>query len=140
MSTQAILRNLRIMYALYLITIPLFLCALVLMRPQERHVPLAITVSLVALSGWLIFIALSFRSRKILPALEMLRRNPEDAAALSNWYVGNVTSFAFAETIVLFGVVLKLFGAGWKVAGVFFALGVFLFLVWTPRLDLPTAS
>ncbi len=102
--------------------------------------PSAIVVSLAALSGWVIIIALSFRSRKVHAAVEALQRNPEDATALSNWRLGNLLSLTFAETIVLFGFGLKCFGAGWNLAGIFFVVGVFLFLAWTPRLDVPSVS
>lgn len=132
---QKTLRDMRVLHAVYLLTVALYIYVLVLMRPQEHDVPLAIVISLVGVSAGTIAQAMFFRSRKVTPAVEILRRNPEDASALANWRFGNVLSFTLAEAIVLFGFALKYLGAEWRVAGLFFAVGTFLFLVWTPRLD-----
>ncbi len=66
---------------------------------------------------------------------EALRRDPEDRAGLARWRAANILSFAFAETVMLFGFVLKVMGASWAVAGWFFAGGLILLVLWTPRLD-----
>jgi len=43
--------------------------------------------------------------------MEVLRSEPENGVALAQWHVGNIFSFAQAETVTLFGVVLKFLGA-----------------------------
>jgi len=45
------------------------------------------------------------------PPMEVLRSEPENGVALAQWHVGNIFSFAQAETVTLFGVVLKFLGA-----------------------------
>jgi hypothetical protein len=54
---------------------------------------------------------------------------------------GNLVSFAFAESVMLFGVVLKFLGERWSVASLFFGVGLLLLLLWSPRKIeiLPTA-
>ncbi len=44
------------------------------------------------------------------------------------------------NAVPLFGLLLKFLGASWNVAGPFFAVGILLMLVWTPRLELPSTS
>ncbi len=139
-NLRATLRYLRIVHATFLFTVLLYFYALTVLRPQEHRVPPAIVICFMAVSTGTITLALFFRSRKVTPAVEILRRNAEDAVALTNWRSGNILSFTLAETIVLFGFVLKYLGAGWNLAGIFFGVGVFLFFVWTPRLDVPTSS
>jgi len=42
---------------------------------------------------------------------------------------------------MLFGVVLKFLGVRWTVAGLFFAFGLVLLVLWMPRLELyPSAN
>ena len=59
--------------------------------------------------------------------------------ALRKARIDNLTLFVLAETVTLMGLVLKFLGATWAVAGVFFFAGLFLTLLWTPRMDFPNA-
>ncbi len=137
---QATLRETRILHAVFMLTVPLYIYTLVVLHPQERKISSAMVSSFAVESIAAAGLALLFRSRKITPALEILHRNPEDTAALARWRAVNILSFTLTETIVLFGFVLKYVGAGWNLAGIFFVVGVFLFLAWTPRLDVPASS
>lgn len=126
-------------HAVFLLTILLF--AFLLIRTEHFPkgvlspvVPIAISLCVC----WDIGIAFFFRATKLAPALEALRTNPNDPAALTQWRAQNILSFCFAETVVLMGFVLKFQGAEWKIAGIFFAVGILLLLLWTPRLDVPT--
>ena len=78
-------------------------------------------------------LALFFRARLIATSEAILRADPENKDALAKWRTGNLLSFCFAETITLFGLMLRLLGFGWNVAGVFFAGGSILLLLWAPR-------
>ena len=84
--------------------------------------------------------ALVLRSRLLAPCLEILRSNPDDAQALGRWRTGNIVSFVIAEAVALLGFALKFLGASWFVAAPFFATGIFLLLIWTPRIDLPSQA
>jgi len=66
-------------------------------------------------------------------AMELLRSEPESRAGLAKWRVANIVSFAFAQTVTLFGFVLKFLGWSWSIAGIFFGVGLLLLLLWTPR-------
>lgn len=47
-----------------------------------------------------------------------------------------ILSFVFSETIILFGLALRILGVPWKLAGLFYAVGTLLLLACTPKLDL----
>jgi hypothetical protein len=92
---------------------------------------LPIILSFVCLSE--IGVALVFRARFIGEAETILRGDPENTVAIAKWRTGNLFSFCVAETIALFGFVLRFMGFGWNVAGAFFVGGLIMLLLWTPR-------
>jgi hypothetical protein len=47
---------------------------------------------------------------------------------------------AFATTVVVYGVVIRVMGFSWNIAAWFFVAGFLLLLWWTPRLELPISS
>ena len=73
------------------------------------------------------------RSKYLADAAKAFQIDPESPAGLRNWRVANVLSFVFAQTISLFGFVLKFLGSSWNIAGIFFGVGLLLLIIWTPR-------
>jgi F0F1-type ATP synthase membrane subunit c/vacuolar-type H+-ATPase subunit K len=134
LSSGATLRTMRTLFAAFLTTWFLFLLVIRLGKPPETPVsPLIVTaLALAALTD--LAIGFTMRKRLLDPALETLARDRENSTALGQWRQGNLIGFCFAESITLFGLVLKFLGAGWNVAGVFFAAGLLLLLLWQPRL------
>ena len=137
--TKLALRNVRILHAVFLLTMFLYIVVLRLIKTPEHAVPTGIVLvfALVAFSD--VGIALFIRSRKVRASEEKLRTQPNDPGALNQWRVGMITSCVLAETIALLGFVLRILGAEWKLAGAFFAFAVLLMLLWMPRLDLAEA-
>jgi len=80
------------------------------------------------------------RSRLVQAASEALHSNPEDSAAAARWRTGVILSLVFCETVLLFGFTLRILGGSWNVCGVFYGVGIFFLLAWTPRLELPPSS
>ncbi len=139
-SAKASLVQMRLLHIVFIGTQFLFMFMLTFVRPVgpavQPAVVFAIGVAALADCG----IALFFRRIKVKAPQERLRIQPDDVAALIEWRAGNILSFAFAEVCGLFGFVVKLLGAEWKVAGPFFALAILLLLLWTPRLDVAEAA
>jgi hypothetical protein len=81
-----------------------------------------------------------YRSRFVKRSEDSLRSKPFDESALKKWRQGVLTSLVMAYSIVLFGLLLKLMGATWNVAGWFFVAGALLLLAWTPRLNVSVAG
>jgi len=92
-------------------------------------VPLALGVA--ALSS--ISVAQTLRQRLVIVPAEELARQPDNAALLQRWRSGNIVQFAFAESVTLFGLVLRLLGASLPIAAPFFALGLLMLLLNAPR-------
>jgi Flp pilus assembly protein TadB len=105
-------------------------------KAEPTFLPMVLTVLAVSEVG----IASAFRGKLIRPAVERLQRSPQDSAALEQWRRGNVLSFVFALTVVLYGVVIRVMGSSWNIAAWFFVAGFFLLLWWTPRLELPVST
>jgi len=138
---QQSLRNIRIVHFAFL-SFPALLFFLIVTTIQVARKPepafLPEVLALLAVSE--VGIATAFRNKLIRPALEKLRRSPQDAAALEQWGRGNVLSFVFATTVVLYGLIVRILGFSWNVAAWFFVAGFFLLLWWTPRLELPVST
>ena len=92
-------------------------------------VPLAVGVA--ALSS--ISVAQTLRQKLVIAPAEELARQPDNAALLQRWRSGNIVQFAFAESVTLLGLVLRLLGASWPVAAPFFAVGLLMLLLSAPR-------
>jgi hypothetical protein len=102
------------------------------------HAPLTIMLfayCIVALA--LVVAGIFVRTRLVQPASFAIQNNPEDAAALRRWRMGVLLSFVFSESLVGFGMMLRLAGASGNIYGVFYAVGIFFLLAWRPRLELP---
>lgn len=95
--------------------------------------PLAMGFTCVAILG----VAMYLRKQRITPAEEILRNTPEDNSAALKWRSGVIISLVFCESIVMYGMVLRILGVSWAVSGIFYAVGIFFMLAWWPRLELP---
>jgi hypothetical protein len=134
------LRNARVLHACFLLAALLDIVTLVQIHPPRREVSSTIVYALafecIVVAGLAMFIG----RRRVHVAEEKLRINPGDAVALRHWRTGLILSWVFAESIVLIGFLVKFLGADWRTAGPFFAFGIMLMLLWTPRLDVPSQS
>ena len=130
------LRQVRILYGVFVMTWFLFVVAAKLFLPsstEAANLPSLFPGVLGAFVVSEIGLSLFLRTRFITGAEAALRVNPEDQSAIAKWRTGNLLSFCFAETVTLFGLVLKALGFGWRVAAMFFAVGLLLLLLWAPR-------
>lgn len=134
------LRNVRIVHFAFLATPAMLFFAIatakIHSKPELTFLPTVLAVLAVSEVG----IATGFRARLLRPASERLQQSPQDSAALAQWRLGNLLSFSFATTVVLFGVVIRVTGFSWNIAAWFFVAGFLLLLWWTPRLELPLSA
>jgi hypothetical protein len=124
----------RLLHAMFVLTWFFFLFVIQVVRPAERPVGRILLLGIAAAAGGDIALGFALRKRFLDSSLEILRAQPANPEALLRWRTGNILAFCNAETVTLFGVVLKFLGARWMIAGVFFAVGLGLLLLWTPRL------
>jgi len=137
---QMTLRNVRIIHGVILVSVLLYMLVIFQVHPREGYLSPAMPGAFAVFCATEIAVALFLRSRLLPPCMEILRSNPGDPQALGRWRTGNIISFVFAETVALFGFALKFLGTSWFVAGPFFAAALFLLLIWTPRIDLPSQN
>jgi F0F1-type ATP synthase membrane subunit c/vacuolar-type H+-ATPase subunit K len=83
-----------------------------------------------------------FLRRKLMRCSEeALRMDAANPKALKQWQAGHIIGFASAESIVIWGVALRMVLGGtlWQ-ASLFYAGGLFLLLLWTPRMPITALS
>jgi len=135
---QKSLREMRILHVAFVFAWFLFVFVLqVFLRPEVKPVgPMILgVIALAAVSS--ISVSWTLRNKNLAGAFAVLEQQPDHRGALARWRMANILSFTGAETAMLFGFVLRVQGASWAIAGWFFAGGLFLLLLWTPRLELP---
>jgi len=132
---QSNLRSARILHLFFLTAAFLYIFVLIQIRPSEKPLDSIVIGAIAIVCLIVIGVALFLRSRMISESATKLSTNPEDTEALRTWRSGQIISFTFAETVVLFGFVLKVLGARWNVAGSFFVVGILLLVAWRPKLD-----
>lgn len=93
------------------------------------------------LALWVALGGFRFRRRMIHRSEELLAQDASNPKALKQWEAGNVLVLAMAEAVVLWGLVMRMVlgGAFWQ-ASLFYSTGLFLLLLWTPRMPITTLS
>ena len=84
---------------------------------------------------WIVFAGSSLRRRVLARAATALANDASNPKARKQWELGQVVGMAFAENIVLWGLLVRMVlgGALWQ-ASLFYSVGLILLLYWTPRL------
>jgi hypothetical protein len=86
------------------------------------------------LALWVALEGFRFRRRLLDRSSQELAKDSSDPKALKHWEIGNIIGLAMAEAVVQWGLVvcMVLGGALWQ-ASLFYAVGLVLLLLWTPR-------
>jgi len=66
-------------------------------------------------------------------ARETLRRDPANPEAIQSWRRGNFLAFVFAQTTILFGLLVRLVVGSPPLAIPFYVVGGAALLLWAPR-------
>jgi len=66
-------------------------------------------------------------------AEEILRLHPDDAVALGRWRAGQLVAFALAESVALYGLVLRFLGGSLRDASPFYGGAALLLLAFWPK-------
>lgn len=126
--------DLRLVHVAFFVSWFLFIFVIEIAQPARIPNVSVVFPAAFALIGFSeIGLGFYLRASFIGQAETVLRTEPENHAAKMKWRTGSLLSFCFAETITLFGVALRFLGFGWNIAGVFFAVGLLLLILWTPR-------
>ena len=128
------LRKIRIIHLAMLVAMILYVFTAEVVLPHQAHdlnqiFQLGIGFVCVTILGLIVF----FRTTKIRPALNTLQLKPDDPAALQQWRVGSILTAVMLETIVLFGLVLRILGAAPSISAALYIVGIGLMLLWWPQ-------
>ena len=134
---QKSLQGARIIHmALLFAALAYVVVALYVASPAKGALPMGVVGGLGIGAFSLLVVAVFFRTKFVQPGAEKLRVNGDDEIAARLWRTGTIVSLVFAESIVLFGLVIRMIGASWNVSGVFYVVGILVMLAWWPKLDL----
>ncbi len=130
------LRKLRLIQSAYIVAIPLFGWVAESRGRGSSNWTLWhwVMTGLALYAAWGGFF---IRRRLIRRSEEALAKDDSNLKALKQWEAGHLIGFASAEAIVIWGVVVRMVlgGALWQ-ASLFCAAGLFLLLLWTPRMPI----
>jgi F0F1-type ATP synthase membrane subunit c/vacuolar-type H+-ATPase subunit K len=135
------LGKLRLIQSVYIVAIPLFGWVAESVRGRGSS---DWTLWHWVMTGLALYAALGgfFLRRKLMRrSEEALAKDASNPKALKQWQAGHLIGFASAEAIVIWGVVVRMVlgGALWQ-ASLFYAAGLFLLLLWTPRMPITTPA
>ena len=95
----------------------------------------------IGLALWGVSAGFRLRHRLISVSARLLAQDSSNLNGLKKWQAGNVIGLAVAESVALWGLVVRMVvgGALWQ-ASLFYAASLFLMLLWTPRLPTTVRS
>ena len=125
--------QLRLIHFVFVITWFMYLGVLIYLKLPESQVPTAFPLALGFVAISTISVGQTLRQRLVIATAATLVSDPENKTILRRWRAGNIVSFTFAESIMLFGVVLKFLGERWNIVAIFFAAGLLMLLLWSPK-------
>ena len=113
----------------------LFLPESAQLHPSKQPAPMVLYM-IAGYAGVIVGIALLFRRIMVKRAETVLAANSEDRLGLARWATGHIMIFAFCESIVLFGMILRYMGFSLIQVAAFYIAGAGMMLYATPRLPL----
>ena len=129
---QAGLRSMRMIQSIFLFTVFLYPATAEYLHPQAVRLAPVLIYAFVLAAGSNIVIAMVLRQAWLGPAVEALRANAEDAAALVRWRKAQLVSLVMAESVCLIGFALRMIGAPLGRAVPFYVAAIFLMLIFRP--------
>jgi hypothetical protein len=128
------LKQLRIIQAVNLATIPLLAYAGEVLGPPKTQGLTTVGYFLLALAAYNIWSAFSWCRRKVQKTRQSLLLSPNDAKAVKRWHGANLVFLSNIESFALIGCLLRAWGGGTLLQAVpFYSCSLIFMLVFTPR-------
>jgi hypothetical protein len=125
--------QLRSIHFAFVITCFLYIGILIYLKLPEKQVSTIFPLALGFVTVSTLSVGQTLRRKLVIAPAAALVSDPENTTILQRWRTGNIVSFVFAESIMLYGVVLKFMGARWNIAAIFLVARLLLQLLWAPR-------
>ena len=126
------LRSTRTIQTVFLFTAFLYPATAEYLHPQAKSVDAAIFYGVLIVAATDVVVAVLLRRAWLGPAEEALRANAEDGAALLRWRQAQIVPLVLAETVCLFGFVLRFIGAPLARAVPFYGAAIILIVLFRP--------
>lgn len=135
------LRKLRLIQVALIALIPIFRWVAEIGRDSGRSDWSSRHWLVTSLAVWGALGGSRLRRRMIHRSEEALAKDAYNPKALKQWEAGNVVALAVAEGVVAWGLVVRMVlgGALWQ-ASLFYAAGLLLLVLWTPRTPIATPA
>jgi hypothetical protein len=133
-----VIRVVRILQFAIIVSVLLFMLVLHIVRPAAQSVNTSVQLAIVCCaiaSAMLGFIM----QRVILNAPDRPNAPGQSSTPQGRWFTGHVIRFATAESVALFGFVLRMMGSTSNLVIALFAGSLLLLLIWQPG-AVPTAT
>ena len=108
-----------------------FLFVVSKINPPQRDVSVLVLGVLVVAAVTTMVIGFVTRNKLVKLSAEALASDSPKARGF--WKSANLIAFSCATSVAVYGVVLKMLGSSWRMAGIFFGLSFGLLLFWRPR-------
>lgn len=123
----------RIIAAVMLVYVPAIAIVIERVRQNSGTVGRTFFTAICSLSLAVIVIGFFLRRKFVENSANALHLNPDDAKPLNKWRTGQIISFALAESIALYGVVIRLLGGTLQQAALFYGAAIAMFILWWPQ-------
>jgi|SRR5271166_332740 len=135
------LRKLRLIQLVLIAAIPILGYIAEMGRPHGLDNWTARHWLVAAVALWGGWVGLRYRHRMTRRSLNAFAKDASDPKALRQWEVANLVALTMAEGVAYWGLVVRMVlkGSLWQ-ASLFYAAGLFLLFLWTPRLPITPAS
>ncbi len=136
---KAKIGKLRIIQVAHLITIPILVWVANMIPPADSPDWTLWHWIVTGFAVYSVCVGFFLRRKLMQGSLKALQDNPLDSKAVKQWQTAQLVSISLAEAPVVCGWVLQFFlGAMIEQAAPFYAAGLFLLLLWTPRMPTTT--
>lgn len=102
---------------------------------QTKDVPVIVVAAFSVCAFADVMIAQVFRQKRLVPAIQTLKRDGNDAPALAAWRAINTLSMVLVMSVALMGLGLRAQGCSREIVWPFFIASLILMLAWKPKLD-----
>ena len=128
------LRNIKIIHLAMMA--PIFVYAIIaerVVQPNATPPDMMLVWILAAMSVAMALGSLAVRSALVTRNADILRTDAANTSAIGRWIMGSIVAFALAESIALYGLVLRILGVQREYAFGFYAVSFVTLLLLTPR-------
>lgn len=134
LTPQAAQRNLRVIHSAFLVAAVAAVVVGEALRPSEAEAVALFKIGFAAVAILEVaFLFLFLRPRWLTAARQELAGDPSSPPGLQDWLTANLISFVICESILLFGLVLRVLGGSLADVTPFYLAGAMLLVILAPR-------